>query len=47
MNESYESIRNKLKELLVLAEQGVQGEAENAQRLLEKLCKEYGISMEE
>ena len=47
MNESYESIRNKLKKLLALAEQGVQGEAENARRLLEKLCKEYGVSMEE
>ena len=47
MNESYGSIRNKLKKLLALAEQGVQGEAENARRLLEKLCKEYDISMEE
>ena len=47
MNESYESIRNKLKKLLALAEQGMQGEAENARRLLEKLCKEYGVSMEE
>ena len=47
MNESYESIRNKLKKLLALAEQGVQGEAENARRLFEKLCKEYGISIEE
>lgn len=43
----YESIKNKLKKLLALAERGVQGEAENARRLLEKLCKEYGVSMEE
>lgn len=47
MDEQYESIKNKLKKLLALAERGVQGEAENARRLLEKLCKEYGVSMEE
>ena len=46
MNE-YESIKNKLKKLLALAERGVQGEAENARRLLEKLCMEYGVSMDE
>ena len=46
MNE-YENIKNKLKKLLALAEQGVQGEAENARRLLEKLCREYGVSMDE
>ena len=43
----YESIKNKLKKLLALAERGVQGEAENARRLLEKLCMEYGVSMDE
>ena len=47
MDERYESIKNKLKKLLALAERGVQGEAENARRLLEKLCKEYDVSMEE
>ena len=47
MDEQYESIKNKLKKLLALAERGVQGEAENARKLLEKLCKEYGVSMEE
>ena len=46
MNE-YESIKNKLKKLLALAERGVQGEAENARRLLEKLCKEHGVSIKE
>lgn len=30
MDEQYESIKNKLKKLLALAERGVQGEAENA-----------------
>lgn len=43
----YESIKNKLKKLLALAEQGVQGEAWNARRLFEKLCKEHGVSIEE
>lgn len=43
----YESIKSKLKKLLALAERGVQGEAENARKLFEKLCKEYGVSMEE
>ena len=47
MDEQYESIKNKLKKLLALAERGIQGEAENARRLLEKLCKEYGVSIEE
>ncbi len=47
MNEQYESIKGKLKKLLTLAERGVQGEAENARRLLEKLCKEYGISIDD
>ena len=46
MNE-YESIKDKMKKLLALAERGVQGEAENARRLLENLCKEYGVSMKE
>lgn len=47
MDKQYESIKNKIKKLLALAERGVQGEAENARRLLEKLCKEYDISPEE
>lgn len=46
MNEQYESIKSKLKKLLALAERGIGGEADNARRLLEKLCKEYGISLE-
>ena len=47
MEKEYESIKAKLKKLLALAERGVQGEAENARRLLEKLCNEYGISIDE
>lgn len=47
MDKQYESIKNKIKKLMTLAGRGVQGEAENARRLLEKLCKEYDISPEE
>lgn len=46
-SKEYESLQAKLKKLLALAEQGVGGEAVNARRLLEKLCKQYGISVEE
>ena len=42
MDEQHESIKNKLKKLLAM-----QGEAENARKLFEKLCKEYGVSIEE
>lgn len=47
MDEQYENIKNKLKRLLALAERGVQGEAENARKLLENLCKKHGVSIEE
>jgi hypothetical protein len=47
MDEKYESIKNKLKKLLALSERGVHGEADNARRLLEKLCKKYEVSIEE
>ena len=47
MDRQYESIKEKLKKLLALAERGVQGEAVNARRLFEKLCKKYGVSIEE
>lgn len=46
-SKEYESLQAKLKKLLALAEQGVGGEAVNARRLLEKLCKQYGIDIEE
>lgn len=45
MDGQYESLKNKLKKLLALAERGVQGEVENARKLLEKLCKEHGVSI--
>ena len=46
-SKEYESLQAKLKKLLALAEQGVGGEAINARRLLEKLCEQHGISVEE
>lgn len=46
-SKEYENLQSKLKKLLALAEQGVGGEAVNARRLLEKLCEQHGISIEE
>lgn len=46
-DKQYESLKEKLKKLQALAERGWQGEAENARRLLEKLCRQYGVSLEE
>lgn len=43
----YESIRSKLIKLLALADRGVQGEAENAKRAIERICEEYGIDIED
>lgn len=43
----YESLKEKLKKLQVLAERGYQGEADNARRLFERLCEQYGVSIEE
>lgn len=46
-SKEYESLQAKLKKLLALAEQGVGGEAINARRLLERLCEQHNISIEE
>lgn len=43
----FESIKNKLRKLQALAERGYKGEAENAKRVLEKLCKEYGVTLDD
>lgn len=43
----YESIKSKLKKLLALAEGGIDGEARNAQILLNRLCAQHGISVDE
>lgn len=36
----------KIKKVKALAEQGVSGEKEAAQQLLERLCARYGITLE-
>lgn len=41
----FESLKDKLKKLKALAERGCSGEAENAQRLLERLCAANGIDL--
>lgn len=44
---SFETIKSKLLKLQALAEKGYNGEAETAKRLLDKLCKQYGVSLDE
>lgn len=46
-DQSFESIKNKLRKLQALAEKGYKGEAEAAKRMLDKLCKQYGVSIED
>lgn len=46
-NQSFESIKSKLRKLQALAEKGYKGETEAAKRLLDKLCKQYGVSLED
>lgn len=46
-DEKYESLKSKLRKLAALAERGVGGEAENARRLLEQICREHGVSLDE
>lgn len=43
----YESLKAKLRKLAALAERGVGGEAENARRLMERICREHGVSIDE
>lgn len=45
--DKYESIKSKLRKLLALADRGVNGEAENAKKAIERICKEYGINIED
>lgn len=46
-SKEYESLLTKLKKLMALADKGVAGEAKNARHLLEKLCNQYDINIEE
>lgn len=43
--QEFESLKDKLKKLKALAERGCGGEAENAQRLLERLCAANDIDL--
>lgn len=43
--QEFDSLKDKLKKLKALAERGCGGEAENAQRLLERLCTANGIEL--
>lgn len=46
MNALDESVREQLRKIQALAEKGVGGEAENARRMLERLCEKHGVSPE-
>lgn len=46
-NEKYESVREKLRKLQALAEQGVGGEVEAAKAGIKRICERYGITPEE
>lgn len=46
-NQSLESIKNRLRKLQALAEKGYRGEAEAAKAMLDKLCRQYGVSLED
>lgn len=43
----YESLKAKLIKLQALADRSYQGEAENAKRLIKRLCEENGVSIED
>lgn len=45
--DKYESLKAKLRKLAALAERGVGGEAANARRLMEQICREHGVSLDE
>lgn len=46
MNEVPETIRAQLVKIRALAESGVEGERQNAARMLDALCLKHGVSME-
>lgn len=46
-DKEFESIKSKILKLKALAERGEKGEAINAQRLLDKLLGQYGITLDE
>lgn len=42
----YESIKSKLRKLYALVQGGEEGEAKNAQYLIDKLCAEHGVTLD-
>lgn len=44
---NFESLRDRLLKLQALVEQGFGGEAENARRAIERICKQYGLKLED
>lgn len=46
-NEQYENLKKKLLKLQALVERGYNGEAENASRAIERICKQYGLKLED
>lgn len=45
--ENYESLKTKIRKIATLAESGVGGEAENARSIMERICLEHGVSLDE
>ena len=45
--ENYESLKAKIRKIAALAESGVGGEAENARSIMERICLEHGVSLDE
>ena len=46
-NSDYESIKDRLRKIYALAEGGYAGEAEAAKRILENLCRQHGVSLDD
>ena len=45
--DAIEKIKNKLRKLKALADRGIDGEADTAQRLLAEVAEKYGIILDE
>lgn len=46
-DKTFESIKSRLKKIQSLAENGYKGEAAAARRLLDEMCKKYGLTIED
>lgn len=45
--ETFESIKSRLRKIQALVEKGCEGEAEAAKRLLDGICRKYGLKIED